>query len=124
MLRYDVLIYEPTNQDLNLFLYSSLIRFGYNVISVKTYADLINFLRKNQVKIIIYDNISINDINTIRDDLRDADISGIKFISIVGFNGVLADISSLDEINFCEKFHLRTIGHQIDTILSEDPIVG
>lgn len=123
MLRYDVLIYE-LNQDLNLFLYSSLIRSGYNVISVKTYADLIDFLRKNQVKVIIYDNISVNDINTIRDDLSDVDISSIKFISIVGFNGVLTDVSGSDEINFCEKFHLRTIVHQMDTIFSEDPIVG
>lgn len=122
MLRYDVLIYEP-NQDLNLFLYNSLIRSGYNVVSVKDYVGLIDFLRKNQVKVIIYDNISVDDINAIRSDLDKIDISGIKFISIVGFNGVLAEVSMEDEINFCEKFHLRTIVHQLDTIFSEDPII-
>lgn len=123
MLRYDVLIYEP-NQDLNLFLHNSLIRSGYTVVSVKSYNDLICVLKKAQVKVIIYDNISMDDINTIRNDLNDIDISGIKFISVVGFNGALADLSTDDEINFCEKFHLRTIIHQMDTIFSEDPIVG
>lgn len=123
MLCYDVLIYEP-NQDLNLFLYSSLVRSGYNVVSVKNYIDLINFLRDCKVKVIIYDNISMDDINTIRNDLDDIDISGIKFVSIVGFNGVLVDVSDSEEINFCDKFHLRNIIHQLDTIFSEDPIVG
>ena len=121
MKTFDILLVED-DEDMLVFLHNSLMRAGYNVISVENAESALCELSKENFKILITD-IKLPGIDGISfvKSLPESVTKDISIIFITGFNAYEADAKSLfpENTTLHKPFHLKSLISKIDEIYSK-----
>ena len=121
MKTFDILLVED-DEDMLVFLHNSLIRAGYNVISVMDAELALNELAKANFKILITDiKLPGMDGLSLVKSLPSHVAEKMKIIFITGFNAYEADAKSMFPGNTTlhKPFHLKSLISKIDEIYSK-----